>query len=62
MLQNNANEYWPKWSPNGKELVFQSELDGNIDIYRLILETDSLIRLTNNPAEDHEPSWSPFRR
>lgn len=43
------------WSPDGKEIVFAN----NGDIYRLKLETMSVVQLTSNPGEDYRPVWSP---
>lgn len=39
-------------------LAFVSERDGNEEIY-LINTSGSLVNLTNHPANDSEPSWSP---
>ena len=39
--------------------MFQSTRDGNDEIYRLDLETGQTIRLTDHPASDAQPSWSP---
>lgn len=44
--------------PNGK-IVFASERDGNYEIYSMNPDGGGQTRLTNNPAADREPSWSP---
>ncbi len=54
------NEYdgAPRWSPDGKQIAFDSLLDGNWDIYAVSLETGTQRRLTRGPNEDVRPSWS----
>ena len=47
------------WHPDGSALVFNSERDGNEEIYVIGLDGRNLIRLTNDPAEDVQPSCSP---
>ena len=49
----------PKYSPDGKWIVFASERDANTDIYTLNLETKALKRLTTHPSNDTQPDWSP---
>lgn len=58
----------PKWSPDGKHIVFSSQRTGNGDIY-LIMNVDSIIeeevkpkppqQLTTNPETDFYPVWNP---
>lgn len=50
---------WPAWSPDGQHLLFQSERDGNSEVYRVNRDGSGLINLTNNPAWDGLPSWRP---
>jgi len=49
----------PKFEFRGR-IVFQSDLDGNNDIY--LLTAAGLQRLTNDPASDEFPRWSPDGR
>ncbi|NDJ78987.1 MAG: DUF5050 domain-containing protein, partial [Chloroflexi bacterium] len=44
----------PDW-----ELVFVSERDGNPEIYAMNADGSNLRRLTDNPAPDRYPTWSP---
>jgi TolB protein len=49
----------PAFSPDGRTLALTLSRDaGNLDIFTLDLTTQVLIRLTNNPAIDTEPTWS----
>ena len=49
----------PVFSPNGKKIVFVSELDGNSEVYLMNSDGTNLVRLTRNAAEDISPRWSP---
>ena len=44
--------------PKGR-IAFQSERDGNLEIYLVNADGTFLSRLTNNPAVDVFPAWSP---
>ena len=41
------------------QIAFSSNRDGNYEIYVMNAEGKNLQNLTNNPAADHSPSWSP---
>ncbi len=49
----------PSWSPDGRNIVFVTDRDGNPEIYRVSADGSNPIRLTNNPASDGVPSYSP---
>ncbi len=49
----------PAWSHDGKFLAFSANINSNIDIYILDLNTDNRVRVTGHPAKDMMPSWSP---
>lgn len=53
----------PAWSPAGRQLVFMSDgRDGNMEVYRLDLASDQVLRLTDSPALDGLPTVSPDGR
>ena len=54
--KNNTN---PAWSPNGKQIVFQSKRDGNWEIYVMDADGTNQRRLTHHPGFDYDPDWSP---
>jgi TolB protein len=45
----------PKWSSDGKKIVFSS----NYDIFVMDAEGSNLTRLTDTPGYETEPDWSP---
>ena len=49
----------PAWSPDGTQLVFTSQRDGNVEIYAMNSDGSAQTRLTNNSANDNTPVWSP---
>jgi len=73
-INSNAyfNSYSPNWSPDGSQIVFYSDYDGDLDIFRIdlgvadIIEGDifdfagvNLVQLTNTPGDDMSPAFSP---
>ena len=61
----------PSWSPDGRRIAFVSLRDGpgtglffgqNEEIYVMNADGTGQTRLTNNPATDRDPSWSPDGR
>jgi Tol biopolymer transport system component len=58
-----ANDDFPRWSPDGGRILFQSDRDnpfsGNYDIYVMNADGGGVARLTNNMNDDSLPSWSP---
>jgi len=59
LMQNKFTDASPKFSPNGENLVFISNRDGNYKIYTMNVDGSEQIRLTNNSATDIMPSFSP---
>lgn len=49
----------PCWSPDGWQIAFAAEKDGNWDIYYMDADGTNITRLTSHPTEDVYPSWSP---
>ena len=47
------------WSPNCSKIAFHSDRDGSYEIYVMDADGTDITRLTNNPADDGDPTWSP---
>jgi Tol biopolymer transport system component len=52
----------PAWSPDGAQIAFYSERDGNAEIYVMGADGSNITRLTNSPADEGYPAWSPDGR
>ncbi len=44
------------------QIAFESERDGNSDVYLVDADGENLVRLTDDPAYDGTPNWSPDGR
>jgi Tol biopolymer transport system component len=49
----------PPGRPTGKKIAFESSRAGNWEIYVMNSDGTATTRLTNNPANDLQPAWSP---
>ena len=49
----------PSWSSDGRHLAYASDVDLNLDIFLLDLESGESRRLTEDPAIDMRPRFSP---
>jgi len=56
--QTLENSY-PRWSPDGKRIVFQSNRDGNYEIYVMNADGSGQTRVTHQFEADRQPDWSP---
>lgn len=49
----------PRFSPDGKEIVFSSWVDNRFDLYKIDSNGNNLVRLTKNFGSNEEPWFSP---
>lgn len=49
----------PAWSPDGSQIAFMSDRDGDWEIYIMDKDGKNVKALTNNRSSDRFPSWSP---
>lgn len=55
-----AWDYYPRWSPNGQQILFYSNREGNQDdIYVMNADGTDVVNLTRHPSEDRMHNWSP---
>jgi len=61
-LTAGENDRAPAGSPDGGQIAFMSDRDGNWEIYIINVGGTGLRRLTNNASSDGLPAWSPDGR
>lgn len=49
---------YPAWSPDGKSIVVTGNVDGQLDLYQVNIDTKKVTRLTNDKYAELMPSWS----
>lgn len=59
LTKNNAQDWYPDISPDGRQIAFMSDRDGNKEIYTMNVDGSNQKRLTFNDVEDWNPAWSP---
>ena len=66
LTTNEAGDFFAAWSPDGNQIAFDSNRDGNREIYVMDAADvdgdgngDNLIRMTTSEADDGVPAWSP---
>jgi Tol biopolymer transport system component len=52
-----TGSYWPDWSPDGTQITFASNRDGNFEIYVMNSDGSNVRRLTFNQKGDRHPDW-----
>ena len=54
-----GEELWPKFSPDGEQIAFTAEFDGNKDVYVMPVLGGKAKRLTFHPAAEYVVDWHP---
>jgi tricorn protease len=54
-----GEESFPRFSPDGKEIAFSANYDGNVDVYVVSSSGGTPRRLTHHPMEDRLLGWYP---
>lgn len=54
-----GSEHRSVWSPDGRRIAFDTDVDGNLEIYVMDPDGTDLARLTNDPAYDFHPVFRP---
>ena len=56
---NAATDQWALWSPDGGKILFQSDRDGDPELYTMKSDGSGQTNLTQNPGADASGAWSP---
>jgi dipeptidyl aminopeptidase/acylaminoacyl peptidase len=59
LTSNAGANFYPNWSPDGSRLAFNSNRDGDWDIYVMNADGSQVRQLVNAPGLDDKPQWSP---
>ena len=63
ITQSDANEWHPSWSPDGRQLIFESDRHsataGQMDIYSFDLQNFEILRLTYDLGNEQAAQMSP---
>ncbi|MDD5397783.1 MAG: hypothetical protein PHU70_01765 [Dehalococcoidia bacterium] len=50
---------YPAWSPDGNRIAFQSNENGNFEVYVMYPDGSGRTRLTSGLTDNKYPAWSP---
>jgi dipeptidyl aminopeptidase/acylaminoacyl peptidase len=53
-----GGDWLPRWSADGRFVVFESNREGNSDIYVAEVGSAKVVQLTTHLADDQAPAWS----
>lgn len=59
LTQNSWDDQYPRWSPDGKKIVFYANPEGNYDIFMMNADGSNQEALTSSPADEKTPAWFP---
>ena len=59
LTTNGAADGDADWSPDGRQIVFESNRDGDPEIFRMRLDGTGVKKITRNRVADVDPAWSP---
>jgi len=59
-LTDNAwQDTYPRWSPDGKKIVFSADRDGNYDLFVMDEKGQNVIQVMASPEDEMDPAWAP---
>lgn len=62
LTRSPGNEMFPKFSPDGKQIAFSGQFEGNTEVYVMPSEGGEAKRLTTHPLGDAVLDWTPDGR
>lgn len=57
LTEDKGSSWSPSWSPDGQQVAFVSDRDGDADIYVINADGSGVAPLTDNGEDDYTPSW-----
>ncbi len=59
LTTGNHNDFYPRWSHDGKKIIFKSNMaDNKMKLYLMWLDTREKVALTNTPQTPGQVAWS----
>ena len=62
LTENDFNDLYSPWSPDGVHILFHSDRDGDEELYVMNADGSDVRQVTDNAAKDVMPAWSPDSR
>lgn len=59
VASSSTADWYPRFSPDGRYVAFESARASFRDLYRLEVATGTVVRLTDNPQGNFDAAWSP---
>ncbi len=59
LTDNNWNDEYPVWSPDGTRIAFSSDHSGSYGIYVMSMEGGEVFPVVDTDADEKEPAWFP---
>ncbi|MFN8372770.1 MAG: hypothetical protein U0694_07820 [Anaerolineae bacterium] len=59
MTSGSSFDSQPAWSPDGTQIAFASDRDGDYDIYIMNADGSDVRQVTFNDVDDTNPAWVP---
>ena len=57
LTTNPDDDFFPRWSPDGKRIAFESRQEVNRDIFVMDADGGNVVRVTTDPERDTSPFW-----
>lgn len=59
LTNSDSTDVSPCYSPDGKQIVFASDLGGTLQLYVMNSDGSNVNRITFDAGRHHQPAWSP---
>jgi TolB protein len=58
---SSLDTFMASWSPDGSQIVFHSNKEGNHELYRINSDGSNETNITISTTAEFEPDWSPVK-